>query len=402
MTGLIDELLENDNQLQIINGELEKVINRKKEKMLQESDLIELLDGVAAFGKRTQQQQTCLKPVVWALLGAQLPTYVREMGSESNGRLRFVISTIDSAQVQTTAFEEKLVPRNFSNQLLVGVLREILVAQHPDSVRPPTLEEDPEDKDESQEGAKRKLCLRKQLPKRARVDVQVGPPAQMQVTCMHWSPSATLVLAGVMDGSGQACDKVGKCPGSSMVTKHAGKAFGAMATANVAMRNGLLRWAVGEKIPFDTSVRILDCLAAVPKMEMCSVNQWLVETLIMQKSASEKNAEIIPDLSAVDFAARRLFDGLARDKDKDQTLMQVASEAGIPLKVNQKTVWYNFRQLHFSRTRKRQEGAGVSKRDCIMRFTCVIFRREMPWLKVNSLFFHPVWQGCCGMEEAES
>lgn len=377
MTGLIDELLENDNQLQIINGELEKVINRKKEKMLQESDLIELLDGVEAFGKRTGQQQACLKPVVWALLGAQLPTYVREMGSESNGRLRFVISTIDSAQVQNTAFEEKLVPRNFSNQLLVGVLREILVAQHPESVRPPALEEDLEN-DESQEGKKRKLRLRAPPNKGPRVDAQVGPAAQMQVTCMHWSPSATLVLAGVMDGSGQACEKAGKCPGSSMVTKHVGKAFGAMATANVAMRNGLLRWAVNEKIPFDTSVRILDCLAAVPKMEMCSVNQWLVETLIAQKSASEKkqvenveqpDVEIIPDLSPVDFAARRLFDALAREKDKDQTLMQTASEAGMPLKINQKTVWYNFRQLHFSRSRKRQEGGRVSKCNCTMRFT---------------------------------
>lgn len=381
MTGLIDELLDNDNQLQIINGELEKVINRKKEKMLQESDLIELLDGVEAFGKRTGQQQACLKPVVWALLGAQLPTYVREMGSESNGRLRFVISTIDSAQVQTTAFEEKLVPRNCSNELLVGVLREILVAQHPESICLPSVEEDLE-KDESQEGhaKKRKLQIRG-AAKRSRMDAQAGPAAQMQVPCMHWSPAATLVLAGVMDGSGQACDKAGRCPGSSMVTKHVGKAFGAMATANVAMRNGLLRWAVSAKIPFDTSVRILDCLAAVPKMEMCSVNQWLVETLLAQKSVSEKKqvenadppeAEVIPDLSAIDFAARRLFDALAHEKDKDQPLMQTASEAGMPLKVNQKTVWYNFRQLHFSRTRKRQEGAGVSKRGCVRWFSCAI------------------------------
>ena len=52
------------------------------------------------------------------------------------------------------------------------------------------------------------------------------------------------MLAGVLDGSGQACDKAGKCPGSSMVTKHAGKAFGAMAAANAAVRNGMLRWAL--------------------------------------------------------------------------------------------------------------------------------------------------------------
>ncbi|CAJ1360048.1 unnamed protein product [Effrenium voratum] len=72
VTGIMEELLENSGQLQIINGELEKVINKRREKMLQESDLIELLDGTDAFGKRTGQQNACLKPVVWALLGAHL------------------------------------------------------------------------------------------------------------------------------------------------------------------------------------------------------------------------------------------------------------------------------------------------------------------------------------------
>ena len=72
VTGLVQELLDNSGQLQIINGELEKVINKRKEKMLQESDLIELFDGAAAFGKRIGQQKACLKPVVWALLGARL------------------------------------------------------------------------------------------------------------------------------------------------------------------------------------------------------------------------------------------------------------------------------------------------------------------------------------------
>jgi Fe-S cluster biosynthesis and repair protein YggX len=39
VTRLIQELLQNDNQLQIMNGEVEKVINREKEQMLQETDL---------------------------------------------------------------------------------------------------------------------------------------------------------------------------------------------------------------------------------------------------------------------------------------------------------------------------------------------------------------------------
>jgi len=47
-----DPRVANDNQLQIMNGEVEKVINREKEQMLQETDLIELFDSGDASGKR--------------------------------------------------------------------------------------------------------------------------------------------------------------------------------------------------------------------------------------------------------------------------------------------------------------------------------------------------------------
>lgn len=42
--------------------------------MIQEADLIELLDPA---GKRTGQETTCIKPHAWALLGTQLPIYIR-------------------------------------------------------------------------------------------------------------------------------------------------------------------------------------------------------------------------------------------------------------------------------------------------------------------------------------
>ena len=62
--------------------------------------------------------QSYLAPVVWALLETQLGVYAREMGSESNGRLRFVMAAIDPKLVQQTPFEEKLAPHKQSNHLL--------------------------------------------------------------------------------------------------------------------------------------------------------------------------------------------------------------------------------------------------------------------------------------------
>ena len=391
LTGLLEELKANRGQLQVINGELEKILNRRKDKMLQEADIIELLDGTAAFGKRTGIDHSCLAPVVWALLGTQLGVYAREMGSESNGRLRFVMVAIDPKLVQQTTFEEKLVPHKQSNHLLAGVLHEILTLQQkPQEVLAPVcpapagsqesprmMVPAPRASRASQEPPTgspsdvRTIRLREPKAKRAKT-TQSAPkqrePTIMAVPAMIWSPAATLVLAGVSDGSGKACTEKGNCAGSSVVTKHAGKAYGAIATANVAARNGLLRLALGANAPADASIRLLDALAAIPRMELCSVNQFLAEKHIsMQRATVDKQRadqkapaedEIIPDLQPIEFAGRRLLDGLAAHEPtaEETELFSLAENPGIPYKINQKSVWYNFRQLHFSRTRKRQEG----------------------------------------------
>ncbi len=91
--------------------------------------MIELLDGSDAFGKGTGAERVCIAPTVWMLVGAQAGVYLRELGGESKGRLRFVIMTVDSASVRETAFEGKFVPRKHSDALLTDVLRSILKAQ---------------------------------------------------------------------------------------------------------------------------------------------------------------------------------------------------------------------------------------------------------------------------------
>lgn len=65
----------------------------------------------------------------------QKKVYAQQMGGESCGRLRFVVLHLDPDQVRKVPFEERLVPRNKSQEILVETLREILLAQQclPDS-----------------------------------------------------------------------------------------------------------------------------------------------------------------------------------------------------------------------------------------------------------------------------
>ena len=88
--------------------------------------------GSEAFGKCTGMDIVCVKPVGWALLCAQKKVYAQQMGGstgESFGRLRFVVIHLDPDQTRKIPFEERLVPRAFSQELLVESLREIMLAQ---------------------------------------------------------------------------------------------------------------------------------------------------------------------------------------------------------------------------------------------------------------------------------
>ena len=131
VSGLLKVLRQNNGQAQLIQSELEHFINKKKPNFLQQADCIELLDGSDSFGKATQSDSVSCPPNVWVLLPATKGTYLRELGeSDSCGRLRFVVLGLDSCQVRATAFEEKLVPRSQSQDLVVGCLRWILRLQH--------------------------------------------------------------------------------------------------------------------------------------------------------------------------------------------------------------------------------------------------------------------------------
>ena len=67
-TGVLNHLKKHRNQVQIINGELEKVLNKAYKDKMQEGDVIELLDGSEAFGKCTGMDTSCVKPVAWMLV----------------------------------------------------------------------------------------------------------------------------------------------------------------------------------------------------------------------------------------------------------------------------------------------------------------------------------------------
>ena len=314
----------------------------------------------------------------------QYKVYAREMGSDSCGRLRFVVLHLDPGQVRSLPFEEKLVPRVASNELLTEVLREVLLAQQraaiSDSVDdrpyPPRIadsgsralwrqmlashfaplaalimrEGEEQSQGEDRQGprcsavgkaqaAKRRPLKEEHahLRKRPRAGEIGELQALMEVKAMEFNAAATLVLAAVNDGSGAACAGADDPEGTSIVAKHAGKAFGALATANVGQRNSLSRYVCGRGFPLDNRVRLMDCLAALPKMELFSVNQLACEEAIRAYGARARlpgraashtldgddgKDPVGPQKTPIhlephDFAARRFFEALAQHTSRE-------------------------------------------------------------------------------------
>ena len=128
--GILKKLPQTRGQIQIVNGELEKVICASKTQYLQEEDLIELLDGTEAFGKGTAQAETCVSAHACVWLGCQQETYVKQMGSCSNGRTRLGVHTFDGEAVRERLFEESFYPKKASEGLLTEVLGGIYKLQH--------------------------------------------------------------------------------------------------------------------------------------------------------------------------------------------------------------------------------------------------------------------------------
>ena len=261
VSGVIKKLKGNQGQLQFLQSEMDKFIQKKRPQYLQEADLIELLDGSSNFGKGNQQEDICLAPHVWALVfstrtagsvamspirtqecytnafgivfWALLPikinfgigfgkyisfnskflevswlyilhstrsVYMNELGhSDSCGRLRFVVLTLDSSQVRATLFEEKMQPRSCSMDLVTGILRNILRAQHKQPV-PEVQERDQES--QGDRPADRRLRLRKPQ--------EPSQPPSREIDEVNFTGAAGCVFAGLQDGAAQACANVGQ------------------------------------------------------------------------------------------------------------------------------------------------------------------------------------------------
>ena len=58
VSGIMAKLRKTGGQLQLLQSELEKFVNRKRPNYLQEGDCIELLDGDPNFGKATKQDSS--------------------------------------------------------------------------------------------------------------------------------------------------------------------------------------------------------------------------------------------------------------------------------------------------------------------------------------------------------
>ena len=445
-TGILNHLKKHGNQVQIINGELEKVLNKSYRDKMQEGDVIELLDGSEAFGKCTGMDNACVRPVAWMFLATQKKVYAQQMGGESCGRLRFVVWYLDTDQVRAVPFEERLVPRNKSQEILVETLREVMLAQqrrpegeaqpwarcYPRGLESPEMRglwdeflvsrfaplarhlhtvahpvEVPSQLPAADEGMpatapvpgtgstasgpapkRRKVVLRGQNSKRQETpnaspatkhdDVPKQLP-ELSVREMQFSPAGTMIVAGVMDGTNAACNQSPNPESASVVTKHAGKALGACAAANTALRNGLARWAIGRDVPMDPRIRLFDCLGALPKIEIYSVNQMGLEHEILAQKAGKKDGKDVAEktsqntiqpvpaacVSPIDIAVKRFCEGMHFNASKTaphSNVWELAANAGIPFAVPSDNFWYNFRQHWFTKSRVKEASFSISIR----------------------------------------
>jgi hypothetical protein len=83
--------------LVFIQPELEKLVCKRKEQFLQESDLVEVLDS-GLVGKLTSQDTRCERPHVLALLGTQPAMYLKELSSENMACLRLQVTWVDACE----------------------------------------------------------------------------------------------------------------------------------------------------------------------------------------------------------------------------------------------------------------------------------------------------------------
>ena len=131
LSGILKILEKNRGFLTFVNPEMESLLNRRKEQYISEGDMVQLLDGTQ-LGKATAAEMKIVpRPHVWAALGCQLGVYLREMTGESCGRLRFQVTMLNGGPSRDTDFAEKMFSRRASEKVIVGMLRQIIHAQHP-------------------------------------------------------------------------------------------------------------------------------------------------------------------------------------------------------------------------------------------------------------------------------
>ena len=291
-----------------------------------------------------------------------------------------------------------MVPRKAAQELVVGTLTWILrLQQSPARAQPEheaSQQETEAGADAAEAGAtaaaapKRAARLRMRKPKPEEVTPQRGLD---EVT---FSGAAGCVLAGVQDGSASACAQCGEeSLAASAVTKHAGRVFGSMCVANLALRTGMLMYALVARrkgagcwdahcgsislaaaplhAPSQSTrplssrrlqVRLHDAAeASIHMLELYSINQLQLERGIedlMKEDASHKRVRAQADssLEPVDVAAKRFLTGLLSYRPPCGTdPWQAAVRKGVPTTLPRKSFWLAVRQSLLTRKRKHAE-----------------------------------------------
>ena len=275
--GLIEDLEKLGPTFQIANIELEHFM---KPGYLTEEDFTQVAEG-KAFGKRVGgQKDISVKPNVnFPLIGTTAPVYVQRMGGDSNGRLRFSVTCLDTDAVLEVPLKEKFKNRGKSFGFVETLLSEAVRMQHA-----PLAQKEP----------------------------GPGSPAIGQ---FRFAPGSAKLAEQVHDGTNKALRSLRARLADSVlatIIKSIGKASGIVGTTNTAIINMLLRAAFPE-IQVDPVVRVEDYLAGKNCLDLMLAAQLHVEGRVADTKSLKRRSRGPDDAPGAPDAKKARADPVSPD-----------------------------------------------------------------------------------------
>ena len=214
---------------------------------IKEEHLCQVAEG-SQIGKITQDDDVCLTPNAWFVIGAQIEALLERFGATDCGRLRAFCAVLNRGQCLKTDFVGKFLRRSSSFKHLASILKSVARSQQREE---PSLSEH------------------------------------------DYSPEAFTVHAALHDGANDALEETQVSSSvTATVVKFIGKGFGSLAVSNASARSG--EWATvctrGFLAKLDPRIRFFNTLAAGETVKKHIITQLCVEMRIAAFKALAKPA----------------------------------------------------------------------------------------------------------------